>query len=515
MTDAPEPNDPSPGAPPESQAKARRTEELAKAFRNALRLGGSLILSWCIALVVRFFVPRHFGPELFGTFNLADAITLSGFTFLSLGIDTHIQITVSVDKRAANAYLGTITILRIAMSLLLFAGVAAVLHWNHRPPAVQQMGVFLGVGYLFNALSGSFSAILMAYGTVGTMSAVNVVSKLGWGLGIAIVISTGSSVQGLAIAFMISEVARTTALAYLARREADFEFRWNPAEGKKALLASLPFYLNTVAVIVYGKIDVNTMMALTTDTEIGWYSSAANIASLALLLAPITQSVLGPMMARAAQHDPEELWFLVRRTTEGVFILSIPIALFITLGADLLVRVILGPSFAVATAPLRVLAPMFVLTYIAITVATALNLRNRGWTVTAISTTALLVNPAMNYFLIPYCSRIFGPGGAGTGAAITLVSVEAVVTVTLIAFVGRPAVDARLFKALGKSLAATAATVVVHVLAAPLGPVRLLLDAATYAAAAGALRIITVNEVRSLVGVFRNRVGAIAAARSA
>ena len=263
--------------------------------------------------------------------------------------------------------------------------------------------------------------------------------------------------------------------------------------------------MNTVAIIVYGKIDVNTMMALTTDTEIGWYSSAANVASLALLLAPVTQWVLGPMMARAAKYDPTELWFIVRRVAEGVLILSIPIVLAITLGADLLVKYILGASFVPATTALRVLAPMFVFTYIAMSTATALNLVNRGWTVATISTVALFTNPLMNYFLVPYCSRTLGPGGAGVGAAITLVSVEAVVTVTLLWVVGKASVDRRLFAALLKSLVACAAALVAHKVASPLGSARLALDMLVYTVVALGLGVISRGEIVSLIGVVRNR----------
>ena len=36
------------------------------AFRNAVKLGGSLLLTWGIALGVRLLMPRYLGPDAFG-----------------------------------------------------------------------------------------------------------------------------------------------------------------------------------------------------------------------------------------------------------------------------------------------------------------------------------------------------------------------------------------------------------------------------------------------------------------
>ncbi len=475
-----------------------RTEEIKRAAANAFRLGSSLILTWTIAIIVRIFVPRHFGPELFGSYNLADSVTITGFTLLALGVDQHIQNTVSVDRKAANEYLGPITVLRVCMSVFLFAAVGLYLYLNGRSILVQKVAAILGVGYLFNAMTGSYAAILMACGSVGRMSAINIAAKLVWGGGSALVLLLHGTIEGLAITFAVTELVRMLAFRHLTKSEADYHFRWDIPGARKALRMSMPFYLNGVAIVVYGKIDAITMGILTNDAEIGWYGSATNLAGLALLLAPVSQWALGPMMARAAKANPDELWLIVRRMSEGVFVLSIPIALSLALGADVIVRV-LGGSFVPAAPALRVLAPMFVFTYIAMTTAVALGMVGRGWTVTAISVGALFVNPAVNCLSIPYFSQRLGPGGAGVGAAITLVTGEALVTFALCAVVGRASVDRRLVLALAKSLVAVAVTLVVDHLAAGLGPLRLLPDALAYLASAALLRVVSVRDIVALI----------------
>ena len=72
------------------------SSDAAVALRNGIRLAGSLLATWTVALVVRFQLPRHLGPETFGRFNFCDAFTGGVFSFLGLGVTTYIMKEISV-----------------------------------------------------------------------------------------------------------------------------------------------------------------------------------------------------------------------------------------------------------------------------------------------------------------------------------------------------------------------------------------------------------------------------------
>ena len=76
-----------PALPPERD----RNDTVFVAIRNALTLGGALMLTWTLGLSMRVAIPRHLGPTAFGTISWADAFTTTIFVVLSLGIDAHIR----------------------------------------------------------------------------------------------------------------------------------------------------------------------------------------------------------------------------------------------------------------------------------------------------------------------------------------------------------------------------------------------------------------------------------------
>ena len=73
--------------------------------------------------------------------------------------------------------------------------------------------------------------------------------------------------------------------------------------------------------------------------------------------------------------------------TRTIFSLAIPTSLALAVGADLWIWLIFGQVFGPAAPALRILAPMFVLTYV---------LLDRGWTAIIISLCGLAVTPLLN-----------------------------------------------------------------------------------------------------------------------
>jgi O-antigen/teichoic acid export membrane protein len=263
--------------------------------------------------------------------------------------------------------------------------------------------------------------------------------------------------------------------------------------------ASLPFYLNYLAYSVYGRLDVSLLSFLATDAEVGWFGAAQNVAGMALLMSPLVGWVLLPMYSRAAQHSPQALDAVVRRSLEAVLSAAVPVTLLLGLGAGTLVPLVFGEAFAPAAASLKILAPLFILTYVAMVASTVLIRLERGWEVTVISFSGLVLNAALNWLLIPACGAALGRGGAGVGAAWALVATEASVTAVLLWIIGTRAFDRRSLTTLAKTALACAAVFVAHALMGGLGPVRLAVDALLYVSLVVALRAVRVREIADLV----------------
>ena len=153
-----------------------------------------------------------------------------------------------------------------------------------------------------------------------------------------------------------------------------------------------------------------------------------------------------------------------------------------------------------ATASVMILAPMFVLTYLAMILCTFLYLIDRSWTVTVISLSALVIDSVANLFLIPHTLRRFGTGGAGIGASIVLVATEVLVVLVLGQIIGwRTCFDRRSVKVIGTSIAIALVVAAADRALAGIGPLRLVIDGALYLALASLTGALNIKQILGAV----------------
>jgi O-antigen/teichoic acid export membrane protein len=491
--------------PPAEGSVSEAQRDVGTAFRNGIKLGGSLLATWSVALFLRFLLPRFLGPAQFGVFNFSDAFAATYFVFLGLGIETYIQREVPVRPDHVSDFFGSVMALRFVLSAFLLGALALTLSFAHRPVEVQRLVFLFGCGQLLVTVNGTLSALLQARTTVGGLALINIAGKVLWGVGVVAGLVLNVALEFLALALVASELLKAVILYQVVRKEFVLAIRFDFRALKAVLITSVPFYLNTIVVTLCSKLDITMLEFLTGDsTAVGWYSASSNIASLAMLLSPLLIWVVMPLMSRAAARSEEELWWIVRRAIGGIYIVTLPIMLMCVLGADFWVKILFGAAFAPAAMSLRAQAPLFMLTYLAMLLSMALIVLKRPWKLTIVSTIGVIVNPTFVSLLVPFMGRRLGPGGEGVGAALGVVGMELVVTTLLLHDLGRKVLDRRILTIMGKSLLGCAVVGAIHVALASLGPARLAIDLALYVALAFGLGTVKVSEVKAVLQAARS-----------
>jgi O-antigen/teichoic acid export membrane protein len=462
------------------------------AVANAVKLGSSLLGTLAIAIAMKFLMPRYLGPTRFGTLSFADGFTATFFVTLSLGAESYVRKEVSVRPAHASDFFGGTLALRLAMSAVIFGIMAVVMNATGRPPEVRRLVYLFGVAQFFVNVNATLSALLHAKGRVGGMSALAVATKIIWAGGVVAAIVAGTGLWGFAAAFLASESVESFVLFELARRHLGLVCRVDLSATGAMIVSSLPYFLNGVATGAYGKVDVTLLGILGTNREVGWYVAASSITGLTLLITPLIDWVLAPVFARGAARSRDELYAHIRKASEPILAVAIPAALFVSVGADIWLRLLFGHAYASATLALRILSASSVVIYIAIVYAMTLMMLERAWTLTLISIAGLFVNVLLNFLFIRRSITLFGDGGGGVGCALAALGTHTFAVGAMIAFVGRDAFDRRTLRMVGKSLGACALVVVVDRISAPLGSVRIVADLAVYltvVVATGALRM--------------------------
>jgi O-antigen/teichoic acid export membrane protein len=469
-----------------------RTAELGSAAASALRLTGSLGATWAIAVVVRLALPRLLGPDAFGTFTYADNLTASAFVLLTFGVDTYIRKEVGLRPSHASDFFGALTALRLAV----FAGVGlALLLLVLRTGASADLALTVGafaLGQLFFVHNNSLAALLHARGEVVGLTAANIASKLLWGAGMLLAVALELPLWSLGAAFALTEAGRSAWLHPLARRHLGLRLKLNPAAALAVLGASLPFYLELISQAVCTRLGAAVVGLRASPAEVGYFGAAQGLAGMALLLTPLMSWVLLPYLSRAAARSEAELLRKARGAQELVIGLAVPVALALALGAEEWIGWLFGEVYAPAAGALRVLAPSFVLTYLAIINATCLVLLRRPWHVTWVALGTLLLSPTLSWFWVPAAQSRWDAGGAGLGAAAAMLITEALAVVALVVAVRGRTIDRGAALLFGKLLGLCLLTVWADRLVDWMGPGRLALAAAVYtvlALAAGALPI--------------------------
>jgi O-antigen/teichoic acid export membrane protein len=492
-------------SPPPPTSDAR---EVAVAFRNGLKLGSSLIATWSVAMIVKLQVPAHLGPVRQGHFGFAESFAAVFFTCLGLGIDTYLLKEVSVRPDHASDVVGGALVLRGLMSVVILAAMTATLWITRRPAETVLTAAVFGVAYLVTTNNGTLAVVLQAAGRVGWVAASNVTTKVVWGLGLLLGLHFDAALPLLAAAYLCSELLKTAMLIPAARREAGLRYRIDAPSVRKAVVASVPYFVNALALGVLGNLGLSVLEFVGRDeSEVGWFAADLNLSYLCMLLTPLLGWVVMPMLSRAYARSEAEGFAMLRRTLQGLVILVAPLTVLTSAGADVLVRVAFHDKFAPAATGLSILSLVFVMTYLDTMLAIALTIVGRGWSVTVISVGSVVVNAILMVILVPLGRRLLGTGGECAGAAAAVIATEICVLVGMVSRFKQRPLDAKIISVLAKSVVVGAVVLWVDRQLRGIGAIRLMVDAALYLSLALGLRVVTIAELRSAIRVVKSSRG--------
>jgi O-antigen/teichoic acid export membrane protein len=497
--------------PASSLAGNVRSREMAVALRNGLKMGGSLLITWSVALIVKLRVPAHLGPVRQGHFGFAESFAAMFFATLGLGIDTYIIKEVAVRPKHASDVVGGVFVLRVLMSIVLFAAMGVVLRATGRPHEILLAVTVFGMANLLMAINATLGAVLQAVSRVNPAVSSNIATKVIWGVGLLIGLHYDAPLVVLALPGLVAEILRTAMLVPAARREAGLSYRVDIPLVREAVLESVPFFVNSLALGVLSSLGMSTLEFVRVDErEVGWFAAVQNVSYLCMLLSPLLAWVVMPLLSRAYARSAEEGMAVFRRCIEGLVVAIVPVTVLISAGSDVLIRVAFGEKYAPARTALSILSLVFVMTYMNMTLSMVLIIMRRGWSVTVISISAVFITALLMLTLVPIGRHLMGEGGESAGAATAVIGSETCVLIALLSRFREFPLDARNIRALTKSVGLGIGILALDRLLRGIGPGRLAIDAALYVGVALAIGVVHIRDVEHVIRLVRTRGGDVA-----
>lgn len=488
--------------------------EAYSAVANALKLAGSLVVSFGITLAVRqFLIPRMLGTERYGELNFADGFAGLFLVAAWLGIDTWLRKELGVTLKTADGIWSGVAVVRSVFTVVLTAAMAVTLKLLGRSDEIVAMAVIFGIAQLMLMTQNTASALLHAAGKVGGLSVVNIVGKLIWAGIVLPVLFLELPLIWLAAAFAISEGFKAVCSSWLASRHSALTWRVDVKGTFKAMRASMSFWINNIALAGTGRADVAVVGTMTAailgthaaaDREVGWYTVVLGIGSMLMVITPVISWVLVPLLSRALVRSEEDAGKIIRRAIEVCVVISAPMSVGAYVAADELIA-IYKPEYYPSGLVLKIMALTYALTYLNVVAANCLAALGRFWTVTLTSIATLLLTPALDLVLVPLGLRLQGPGGGAAACAVAIVIAEVITTGIMLRTLGRLAFDRRLLSVAARTLGVCLAVVALDLVLMrfthlhPWG--RIGIDAAAYLLLALASGSVRIAEARAFIAL--------------
>jgi O-antigen/teichoic acid export membrane protein len=172
-----------------------------------------------------------------------------------------------------------------------------------------------------------------------------------------------------------------------------------PAAALSLFATALPLAAASIAQLAYLYADNLVVRVLCGPVELGRYNAAVRVFSVAVLVAGYVTSVALPWLADRARAGG--LGAATLRLSAPLVLLGVAILVALFPFADELVRLLYGPGFELAVPSLRWLLVAAVLVHAGAAPLTAVVASGRSHLVLAITGAGLVLNVALNLWLVP------------------------------------------------------------------------------------------------------------------
>jgi O-antigen/teichoic acid export membrane protein len=333
-------------------------ETRANSRLNNLRwlTGGNLAVKplWFLFLL---FSTRALGPEEFGRFMVALSFVGIVWTLFEGGVDLYTMRALSVDAERFRHLFSLTTSLKVALGLLMAVVVMISVSLGAVPADMQLLLALATVHCILNAVMVHVRYVFRAF-EIMKLEAISVIAEK---LSVVVICALTFLVAARAEVFMggyvIAYLLSAGLTLWMVVRTAGslrpaFSLRplWNDV-----LRPALPFAMMTIFTVIYYRSGTLMLQWLTGDeTLVGYYNAGYRLVESFALLPSIIVMPLYATFARSA-GDRKEIFRLVERSLRAVLVISLLIAVPLTLFRKEVTALFFGEKFAPAAPALGVI----------------------------------------------------------------------------------------------------------------------------------------------------------------
>ncbi len=390
-------------------------------FLNIRALAAAKAASMASGLVTAAWTARVLGPDSFGVLGFGTSLMAYAALFVNLGLSTYAIREIARDHDQAGPLSEHVLTLRTVLAVIVGALYAAFVLALDKPMAIKAVLLVQAVQLLGNALVLDF--VYQATERMGVIATREIGTSVGSMLLVFLLVRGPD--DAIAAAAITGGSITVNALIMLGRFRRDFGWlrpRIDLAVWRAILTAAMPMAVGVFAWSIFTYLDVVMLGFMAPEADVGWYSAAVKVQTLANLAGNIVMNAFLPQLA-GAYGDPARMLERMRAyagvmLTIGALVVAGGLAL-----APSILATLFGDAYAPATLPLRILMVASAVVYANMLLGNPLLVwhRQTGYMVAMLAGGAL--NVALNVWWIPRYGI--------EGAAMATVTAELAATVAI------------------------------------------------------------------------------------
>lgn len=377
---------------------------MASLAKNTTYYTAALTFQRVLAFVYFTLMARALGPEDLGKYITALSFTAVFVVLADVGLSSLATREVAKDREHAREHASRVLSIKLPLSLVVYALIAAAAQFMEYEETTKRVVYLAGLVMLLDSYSTTFWGILRGLKTIKWESMGVIFFQLILVCIGGTLLYAGQGIVMLALALLCAS-AWQFAYSFFKMKKAigggPLSLGWNTATARSLIAVSFPFALAGIFTRMYTSLDTVLVSKMISETAVGWYSIPVKIILSLQYLPMAFVASLYPAMSEAFAHDSARLEMLFMRAMRYLLAIGVPISLGIAALAQPLIQKIWGDQYLPAVLPLRVIIMSLLIVFVSFPLGSLLNAANRQLANTKHIGAMLVVNVALNLFMIP------------------------------------------------------------------------------------------------------------------
>jgi len=375
-----------------SSVEARRAARNAGAIAVASILSKGALFAWQLVLA------RIIGESHYGIYGTVGGFIAIGSSIVNFGMGPIVIRDVARNPSSAGKYLTATLLMQTLLALLAYLVVNGAAAVGGYPDEIRAYLALAAISLIIDILGNMCNDLLLAQERMAVSSVVAVGHIIFLIVLAGIALIAGYGLLGVYVATLIAGVGRAAILWILLRVSPQFPFDRSIA--LPLLLNGAPLAISAFLSLAYQHADKLMTARFIGSTETGYLTAAfVVIFGVVELLNTTILIAIYPMMSR--YHGSATFGFIVEKLAFFTLVISLPIALTLSIFATEITIPLFGGDFAPTAGVLRILIWYAVASMTVNVFAQGMTVQNRQRSLLGIRATGLATNIMLNIFLLP------------------------------------------------------------------------------------------------------------------